>query len=163
MSDTIAADVLDQLYVLLTAETTLAAAMAAGTLKIFDGPPTVDFHAESMLTIGAWPVVGETEPEVAINTDWSAMASSGALADVDQMIDVPLGIYTLLGNSDKMAVCRRTAITYYAKAASAIRGSTLSLGQVMWCIPDIGSVKQTQTENGAECLITFTAHVRTRI
>lgn len=164
MSDSIAADVLDALYTLLAAEATLAAAVTAGNLVISDGPPVKDFSATTLLSIGAWPIVeSEQQPEVTIATDWSSMGRDGALADVDQDIDVPFGIYAMEGNSDDMAAIRRTAITYFAKAASAVRGSTLGLGQVMWCLVRPAAISQTQTTNGAEVVIKANALIRTRI
>lgn len=164
MTDTRAADILDALYDLLAAESTLAAAVTAGTLRIFDGPPTTDYSAASMLCIGGLPVTDD-ESETAVSLDWGSLGRSGQYADVDEHITVPCGVTTLLGDATPagMRLARRTAINIYAKAASAIRASTLGIDVVMWCICGVTGIRQAQTESGSECLVTFTALVRTRI
>jgi hypothetical protein len=163
MTDTRVADVLDALYDLIVAQTDIAAAITAGTLKAFDGPPTTDFSAATMLVIGGAPFADEIEtPETSVSWDWAAMGRSGAFADIAEWIDVPCAIQTRGGATDMRAL-RRTAITFYAKAATAIRGSTLSIGEVMWCTCAVSGIRQEQTHSGAECLVTFVARARTQI
>lgn len=163
MTDTRVADILDALHDLWAADTTLAAMVNAETLKIFDGPPTVDFSAPSMLVVGGLPVEDDEESQTEAALNWGSLGRSGQYADVDENISVPCGIATLLGNSGDMRACRRTAINVYAAAASALRASTLGIDVVMWCLSGVTGIRQRQTQNGAECLITFTALVRTRI
>lgn len=164
MTDTRLADILDAVYDLFAAETTLAALVANGALKIFDGPPTIDFSATSMLVVGGRPVQDD-ESETTATLDWATLGVSGQYADIDEWVFIPCGVATVGGDSTSlgMRATRRTAITIYAKAASALRASTLSIDVVMWCIPQASSLKQQQTQSGSECFIDFTAAVRTRI
>lgn len=162
MSESIWADVLDKMYDLVIAETYIAAEIAAERLKAFDGPAINDFSAPTMMTIGGWPVQTDVEPETTSEWNWAAMGVSGTLADVDDAFSVPCGIQTFLGESNQRTA-RRTAINVFAKAAALYRGTTLTLGQVMWCTPQLNSLRQQNTADGAECLITFSVHVRTRI
>jgi hypothetical protein len=165
MSDTRVADVLDELYDLLAADSTLAALVTSNRLRIFDGPPVSDFAADSMLVVGGVAEV-EDDTQTEVSWDWSSLGVSGALADVDEFIDVPCGIASKRGANDPSSTIRalrRSAINIYAAAASAIRGSTLGIDQVMWCTCAVSSIKQMQTADGPECLIRFTARVRTRI
>ncbi len=163
MSDTRVADILDALYDLLVAQTDIAAAITAGTLKAFDGPPTTDFSAATMLVVGGTPSADDIEtPETSVSWDWATMGRSGEFADIAEFIDVPCAIQTFGGHTNMRAI-RRTAITFYAKAASAIRASTLSIGQVMWCTCAVSSIRQEQTQSGAECLVNFVARIRTQI
>jgi hypothetical protein len=164
VTDTRVADILDALYNLWAADATLAAAVTAGTLKIFDGPPTIDFSARDMLCIGGLPV-DDDDSETSVNLDWGSLGRSGQYADVDESIAVPCGIVSQLGDSTAagMRACRRNAINVYAAAASALRASTLGIDVVMWCLAGVTGIRQAQTQNGAECLIAFTALVRTRI
>lgn len=164
MTDTRVADILDGIYDLFAANATLAAKVTAEQLKIFDGPPTVDFSAPTMLVVGGLPVEDdESMTEVAVN--WGSLGRSGQYADVDENIAVPCGIASKIGDSNPagMRAARRAAIDVYAAAASALRASTLSIDVVMWCFSGVTSIRQLQTPSGAECLITFTALVRTRI
>lgn len=162
MTDTRLADVLDAVYDLLAADTTIAAAVTAGTLKLFDGPPTVDWSGNSMLVVGGLPVEDD-ESETSVTWSWGSSGRSGEFADVDEWIDIPCGISSVSGNSHDMRALRRTAIGLYAKAASALRASTLNIDVVMWCTSAASAIKQIQTPSGAECIIAFTARVRTRI
>jgi len=165
MSDSRVADVLDKLYDLVVANTTLAALVTSKRLRISDGPPSSDFAADSMLVIGGVAEV-EDDTQTEVSWDWSSLGVSGALADVDEFIDVPCGVASKRGTNDSSATIRqlrRSAINIYAAAASVIRGSTLGIDQVMWCTCAVSSVKQLQTADGPECLIRFTARVRTRI
>lgn len=163
MTDTRVADVLDKIYDLLIAETHIAAEIAAERLKAFDGPPTTDFSGASMLVVGGTPFADEPEdPETTVSWDWAAMGRSGAFADIAEWIDVPCAVSTRGGSTDMRAI-RRTAITIYAKAAATIRASTVGIGEVMWCTCAVSSIRQSQTTSGAECLVMFTARVRTQI
>lgn len=162
MSDTRVADVLDALYDLIVAQTEIAAAITAGTLKAFDGPPTTDFSAGSMLVVGGALTVDEEDPETSVSWDWAAMGRSGQFADIAEWIDVPCAVHTFGGSTDMRAI-RRAAIALYAKAATAIRSSTLSIGEVMWCTCAVSSIQQMQTQSGAECMVRFVARVRTQI
>jgi len=162
MSDTRIADVLDALYDLLVAQIDIAAAIEAKTLKVFDGPPTIDFSGASMLTVGGLPTVDD-ESQTEVEWAWATLGVSGSFAEVDETISVPCGITTKGGNSQAMRAVRRTAIELYAHAAEAIRGSTLSIPQVMWCTSAVSSIQQLQTSSGAECFVAFIARVQTRI
>lgn len=162
MSETIWADVLDKMHDLVIAESYIAAEITAERLKVFDGPPINDFSEDTILTIGGLPIQTEAEPETTSDWNWAAMGRDGANADVDDMFSVPCGIHTVLGKADVRAA-RRTAIDVYAKAAAFYRNTTLTLGPVMWLIPQMASLRQSYTADGAECLITFFVHVRTRI
>lgn len=163
MTDTRVADVLDALYDLIIAQTDIAAAITAGTLKAYDGPPTTDFSAGTMVVIGGTPSADDIEtPETSVSWDWATLGRSGAFADIAEWIDVPCAVQTRGGSTD-MRTLRRTAITFYARAATAIRGSTLSIGEVMWCTCAVSSIRQEQTQTGAECLVNFVARVRTQI
>lgn len=162
MSDTRIADILDALYDVVVAQTDIAAAIAAKTLRAFDGPPAVDFSAGTMLVIGG-AVNIDDEPQTEVTWEWGSLGVSGTFADVDEQIDIPCGISTKAGNSQAMRTLRRTAIGFYANAAAAIRGTTLSIPQVMWCTPAVSAIQQLQTQSGAECIVSFIARVRTRI
>jgi len=162
MTDTRVADVLNALYDLIAAETSIATAVTAGTLTLSDGPPTVDWSGASMLVVGGVPVVDD-ESETSVSWDWGSLGRSGQFADIDEWIDVPCGISSKSGNSRDMRTLRGVAIGHYAKAASAIRASTLSLDVVMWCTCAVSAIKQLQTGSGAECIVAFTARVYTRI
>lgn len=164
MTDTRVADILDAIYDLFAANTYLAAEVTAERLKIFDGPPTVDWSAASMLCIGGLPIEDD-ESATEVNLNWGSLGRSGQYADVDENIAVPCGITTKLGDSTPagMRAARRTAITLYAKAASALRDSTLGIDVVMWCFSGVTGIRQAQTPSGSECFVAFTALVRTRI
>lgn len=161
MSDTRLADILDALADQLAAVPTLAAAVTAGTLAILDGPPRTDFSAASMLVVGGMPEI-DNDPQTTSTWDWSAMGVSGQYADIDEAINVPLAVTTLDG-SGNIRACRRVAIGLYATAAAFIRGSTLGIDVVMWCLPGPANLTQRQTADGAEVLLTFNALIRTRI
>lgn len=163
MSDTLLADVVDALYDQLIAETFIAAQIAAQALRTFDGPPNGDMSPGSILSIGAQPTVDGEDVSTTVEWDWGSLGVSGQHADIDEWIRVPCGLHTIGGNSDGMRQVRRTAISLYAKAAAYIRGTTLSLPRVMWCIPQPGALTQFQSPQGAEVILAFTANVRTRI
>lgn len=161
MSDTRLADILDALYDGLIAETYIAAELAAERLKVFDGPPSIDWSGTSMLVVGGRPVQDDTS-ETTGSWDWGSLGVSGTQASIDEWVFVPCGIATVLGEANARTA-RRTAIAIYAKAAAYIRGTTLGLDVVMWCIPQLTALKQQQTTSGAEVFIDFTAGIRTRI
>lgn len=163
MSETRIADILDGFHDLLAAEATLAQQVTAGDLVIFDGPAIGARPAPSVLCIGGFFGDEDDESETSVEWDWASMGRSGQYADVDEWVRVPCVISSLNGNSSDMRTARRTAITIYAKAAAAIRDTTLSIPQVMWCISGVASIAQLQSPMGAECLIFFTAAARTRI
>lgn len=166
MSDTIAADVLDGVYDLFAADTTLAGLVTALKLRIFDGPPTVDFAADSMLVVGGKAEIPDEDSAVELEGDWATLGVSGTQAEIDELIRIPCGIASMRGShtgDTTMRQVRRTAFGIYAAAGSALRGSTLSLPRVMWCFSNVSRVRQWQTASGPECLIDFTAFVRTRI
>lgn len=162
MSLSIVADVLDKLYDGLTADTTLAALVAAEQLIITDGPPITDWSAPSLLVVGSGPTQDD-EQLIEADSNWATLATSGALADVDENLHIPCGITTVLGDATAMRSARRAAFDIYAAAYAFIRGTTLGLPQVMWCAPQFASMGLRQTADGAEILISFTAHVVTRI
>jgi len=166
MSDTIVADVLDAVYDLFVADATLAALVTAKKLRTFDGPPTSDWAADSMLIVGGRVQVDDEESLTEVSWDWATMGVSGAVSEVDETIAIPCGIAAMRGSSStdaNMRQVRRSAINIYAACGSALRGSTLSLGRVMWCTSNVSAIHQMQTASGPECLIDFTAFVRTRI
>ncbi len=163
MTDTRVADVLDGLYDLWAAEPTLAAAAAAGTLAMFDGPPTIDFSADIMLVVGGSAEVDDDSAETAVSWDWSAMGRDGAHADIEEWIEIPCAVASIDGDATAMRAARRAAIEVYATAADAARGSTLGVDQVLWCICAVSGIRQLQTTDGAECLIKFAVRVRTQI
>lgn len=163
MTDTRVADVLDALFDLFAADPDIADAVAAGTLTIFDGPPAIDFSGNSMLVVGGSVEVDAEGAETSVSWDWSAMGQSGATADIAEWIDVPCAVSTIDGDATAMRAARRTAIDIFAKAASAARASTLSIGAVMWCTCAVSGIRQLQTEDGAECLINFVVRVRAQI
>lgn len=165
MTDTIVADVLDKLYDTWVADATLAAMVTSKRLRIFDGPAATDFAADSMLVVGALPVVDD-ESETSVAWEWASLGVSGAFAEIDEVIQVPCGVASRRGSNDSGATIRairRSAISVYAAASSALRGSQLTLPQVMWCMSNVSSIKQLQTADGPECLVAFTAYVRTLI
>lgn len=162
MSDSVIATVFNNLYDQLVAETTISAEIAAGRLKAFDGPAVNDFSAVTMMTIGGFPIVEDEEPDTNSDWNWASLGRDGANADVDEIWHIPCGISTMLGEANSRAA-RTTALNIFAKAASFIRGTTLSIPQVMWAMPQVATIKQMQTQSGAECLILFSAHIQTRI
>lgn len=163
MSDTRVADVLDAVYDLFAADATLAALVAGETLRMFDGPPTTDFAAQTMLVVGGTVDADAVdEPDTTVSWDWGSLGVSGQYAAVDEWIDVPCGIASKDGGRD-MRTVRRRAIDVYAAAAAAVRASTLAIDVVMWCISSVSSIRQLQTQSGAECLVAFVVRVRTRI
>jgi hypothetical protein len=166
MSDTIVADVLDKIYDLFAANSTLATLVAAQRLRIFDGPSDIDWASESMLVVGGRPIVDDTDSPTEVVWEWATLGVDGTHAEIDETITVPCGIGSMRGintTNSTMRDVRRTAIGIYAASASALRGSTLTLGQVMWCTANVSSIRQLQSTAGPECLIDFTAFIRTRI
>lgn len=161
MSDTIWADVLDKMYDLAIEDPYIAAEVAAERLRVFDGPSVSDFSARTMLTIGGLPIEDD-ESDISSNWDWSSLGRDGANADVDDQLLVPCGISTRVGDAS-VRIARRVAINVFKATAAFYRGTTLDLPAVMWCIPQMASLRQIYTQSGAECLITFFVHVRTRI
>jgi hypothetical protein len=161
MSDSVVFDALDALYDKFVADATLAAMVTAQTLKIFDGPPTVDFSAPSILVVGARPIVDD-DSATTVEWDWGTLGVSGTLAEVDETHEIPCGISSRDGNND-MRTCRHTARDIWKAAAAVVRGTTLSIPQVMWCIPQVASIRQLHGASGSDVVVSFTAHVRTRI
>lgn len=167
MSDTIVADVLDKVYDLWAADATLAALVTALRLRIFDGPVTTDWAADSMLVVGGTVIADQDDPAVEVAWDWASMGVSGAMSEVDETIHIPCGIAAHRGSHTTDASIRdvrRSAINIYAAAASALRASTLNLPRVMWCTSNVSRITQMQTiSDGPECFVEFTAFIRTRI
>lgn len=163
MSATIWADVLDKLYDLAIVDTFIAAEIAAQRLLVYDGPVVNDLSKPSILTIGGIPKEGD-ESETTSEWTWSSMGRNGTNADVDDRFLVPCSVSTILGQADVRAA-RRTAITIYSAVAQMARSDVMStaLPQVMSCIPQMGSLTQSHTADGAECMLTFGVHVWTRI
>ena len=166
MSDTIVADVLDGVYDLLIANSTIAALVTANKLRTFDGPPISDWAADSMLVVGGRVAVDDEDSAGDVPWEWASMGVSGAISEVDETILVPCGIAAKRGSSSTdvtLRQVRRSAINIYAACGAALRGSTLSLPRVMWCTSNVSQIRQWQTPDGPECLIDFTAFIRTRI
>lgn len=163
MSDTRLADILDGLYDLFAADATLAPLVTANTLRIFDGPPSTDYAAPAMLVVGGDVDPVDEDTTTQVQWDWATLGVDGAHASVDEVINVPCAIATVDGGVENMRTARRQAITIYAAAAAAVRGTTLGIDVVMWCIAGVSAIRQLQTASGAECLIRFDVHVRTRI
>ncbi len=163
MTDTRVADVLDGLFDLWAAVPEFAAAVAAGTMLMCDGPPTIDFSGNVMLVVGGSVEVDDESAETAVSWDWSAMGRDGAHADIEEWIAVPCEVASIDGDAAAMRAARRAAIAVYAAAADAARGSTLGVDEVLWCICAVSGIRQLQTEDGAECLIKFVVRVRTQI
>lgn len=161
MSDTRLADILDAMYDQLATDATLAAMVAAGTLRISDGPMKTDFAGASLLVVGGMPEI-DNDPETTSTWDWNSLGVSGQYAEIEEWIDIPLAVTSLSGDGD-VRTARRTALNIYAAAAAFIRKTTLSIDVVMWCIAGPASLKQRQTTDGAEVLATFNARVRTQI
>jgi len=141
----------------------MAAAISAGTLRTFDGPLTIDWAADSILVVGGSidADAPEGEPQTA-DWDWHTLGVSGTAAQVDQPIIVPMAIGTRDG-SVSMRTVRRTALTLYAAAAAFIRGTTLGIPQVMWCIPQTTRIRQIPSSSGSDCIIDFAAMIKTII
>jgi hypothetical protein len=154
-------DALDALYDKFAADATLAALVTAQTLKIFDGPALTDYSGPSILVVGARPVVDDDSASMS-EWDWATFGVDGATAQVDDTLEIPCGISSRDGNND-MRACRHTARDIFLAAAAVVRGTTLSIPQVMWCIPQATSVRQFRGASGSDVVVTFTAHVRTRI
>jgi len=154
-------DAIDALYDKFAADATLAALVTAQTLKIFDGPALTDFSAPSILVVGAHPVVDDDSASIN-DWDWGTLGVSGTLAEVDESYEIPCGISSRDGSNDLRA-CRHNARDIYNAAAAVVRGTTLSIPQVMWCIPQVTSVRQFRGASGCDVVVTFSAHVRTRI
>lgn len=161
MSLTVIANAMDALYDVLVLDATLAASVTAGTLKIWDGPAFGDFSEQSILTVGAQPIV-DADNATSVDWQWATMGVDGTNAQVDEAYDIPCGISTASGGTN-MRTTRRTAFNLYEAAAAVIRGTTLSIPQVLWGIPQVTSVRYIQGESGSDCLVLFTAHFRTRI
>jgi hypothetical protein len=160
---TIWADVLDKLYDLTVAESFIAEEIAAQRLFVSDGPLINDFAGRSILVIGGIPV-DDDESEVTSEWTWATMGRSGTNADVDDRFLVPCGISTVIGQND-LRSARRITIGIFSAVAQLMRSDAMSaqLPQVMWCIPQITSLKQLSTGDGSECSLTFGIHVLTRI
>lgn len=163
MSDTLLADVVDALYEQLIAVPDIADLIAAKQLRAFDGPLIGDASTGTILSVGSQPSFDGEDTSTTVEWDWATLGISGQFADVDEWIRVPCGIHSIGGNSAGMRDVRRTAIGVYAAAATFIRGTTLGIPRVMWCIPQPGSLTLFQTPRGAEVVLGFTANVRTRI
>lgn len=163
MSDTVVADILDHLFDEIAANATIAAAVAAGSLRLFDGPPATDWAAMAMLSVGGRVREDDDDPPTDLDDDWSTMGTSGTTAQIAEWVAVPCAIAIRDGSAKVMRTLRRTAIGYYAAAAATARGTTLSIPQVMWCIPSLGSIRQMQSTSGCEVFISFSVRVRTQI
>lgn len=163
MSDTKLADILDKLYDVLVAETTIATAIAANTLVVYDGPPINDLSRGTLIAVGGMPVI-DGDLEVTSSWDWSSLGRSGTYADVAEWIDVPFGLATLTGDAN-MRTARRTLIGLYAAAAALFRGEWYvgqGIDTVMWSIPGQLSLTQRQTSDGAEIVGQFVVRIRTQ-
>jgi hypothetical protein len=154
-------DALDALYDKFVADATLAALVTAQTLKIFDGPALTDLSAPSVLTVGARPVVDDDSASTS-DWSWATLGVDGTNAQVDNTLEIPCGISSRDGNND-MRTCRHTARDIYNAAAAVVRGTTLSIPQVMWCTPQVDAIRQFRGASGSDVVVAFTALVRTRI
>jgi hypothetical protein len=161
VSDTVITTVLNNLYDQIIAEAFIAAEITAERLKTFDGSAINDFSAPSMMTIGGLPITDDLA-EISSEWDWATLGVDGTNAQVDDVWHIPCGIHTFLGEAN-LRTARTTALALFTHAMSFIRGTTLGIPQVMWCMPQLATIRQSQTADGAEVLIAFSAHVQTRI
>jgi hypothetical protein len=161
MSNSVIVSVLNNLYDQAVAVTEVAAAITAGTLRVSDGPAINDFSEQTLMTLGGLPV-HEDLAEAASDWNWATLGGSGALADVDEIWHIPCGIHTVIGDG-VFRTTRAIALNLFVPVAQFIRGTTLSIPQVMWCTPSLATVRQSATADGAEVLITFSADIYTRI
>lgn len=162
MSDTRIADILDALYDLYIADAYLAAEVAANRLSIHDGPTTIELSKESILVIGGSVAVDE-DAIGEVQWDWATLGVSGQFANIEEWVRIPCGISTTHGDADDMRALRRRAISIFAAAAAAVRGTNLGISCVMWCIPAVSQFVQRQTPTGPEVVFNFTVAVRTHI
>lgn len=140
------------------ADTTLAALVTAGTLRIFDGPAVDDRTSLVELWVGAR---GDDEDDaVRLDTyDWETLGQAGLITEV---VQVDCVIWAADGTTD-IATLRANCQTVFDAAAGAVRGGNLGLAQVMWCLARPGVAHAAQTEDGAEVLWPFTVQIRSQL
>lgn len=165
MSLTVIDALLNKLYDVMIADATIAAGIAADTIKVYDGPGLTDFSGGSILTIGARPVVDD-DSTTSVDRDWSTMGVNATTAQMKEAYEIPCGISTRDANSN-MRTVRGIAFGWYAVASAVIRaGDTLispTVPQVMWCQPQMSSIKQLRGNNGCDVVVNFNAVVITVI
>lgn len=148
---TLVADVLDGLLTVWKTDPTLTA--YGNRLRVYDGPPTTDRAAEIELWVGA----SGLEPEETVITGTQQWATFGnAIDDRDESIDITNAVWVANGTTD-IATARRTAITTFAAAAAAIRGSNLGVSALNPTAQVVSwELHQGQFSSGVGVVLTFT-------
>jgi hypothetical protein len=140
------------------ADTTLAALVTAGTLRIFDGPAVDDRTAPIELWVGARGDDDDDAVRLA-EYDWETLGQAGLVTEV---VEVDCLIWAADGTTDIPAQ-RANCQTVFDAAAGAVRGGNLGLAPVMWCLARPGVAHPAQTEDGAEMVLPFTVVVRSQL
>ena len=161
-TQSLADQVLIALYDTWTADSTLAALIAAGTLILCEGDQVVDRSIATELWVGASGSSDDFDEAVRVTQDWATL---GQGAEVAEIIEVDSVVWATVGQSDQTSIrtVRAAARAVYDAAATAVRGTTLGVTQLQWCQVGGYVMRQTQTENGAECVIKFTVRAMCRI
>jgi hypothetical protein len=162
MTTTAIEAVLNGLYDTVIADATIAAGIAAETLRVYDGPGLTDFSGPTIVTIGARPVVDD-ESVTSAEFSWASLGVDGAHADVDEHWEIPCGISTRDANS-VMRTARATAFTWTRAIHALVRNSSLGVPTVVLaCQPQITQVRQMRGQSGCDVIVNFSVVVWTRI
>lgn len=151
-TQTLAPAVLDALRTTWSADPTLSAAVTAGTLGIYDGPPVTDRSRPTELWIGA----SGTDPDETVVSGAQDLVDFEG--DVDEQLDITCAVWASAGGTD-IAAARSTALALFNAAVTAIRGTTLGLAALR-PVTSVTSwdLRQTQAASGVGAVLTFTVH-----
>ena len=145
MAVTRADAVVDALVAALSADSTLSG-------LVLDGPPVTEAVLDDVVTVGfAWDPEDDTSVEIE-----QAYHELGAAAKRDETLDVRCAAVSFRGDGD-MAAARARCVVLLGAVESVLRANySLGLADVLRTEVTVGSLRQSQTAQGAECICQFT-------
>lgn len=154
-TQTLAADVLDALLTVWRADATLAA-YGTGQLRIYDGAPLLDRAAPIELWVGSTGIADE-ETVITGTQEWATFGD--APDDREETLDIQNAVWVAVGSTN-LQDARRTAITVFNAAVTAVRGSNLGLAALDPTVAvTTWQLRQGQYTSGAAVVLPFTLRV----
>lgn len=153
-TQTLTADVLDALLTTWRADVTLLTYLDAS--RIYDGARLLDGSSPIELWVGATGL----EPEETVVTGTQEWVTLGdATGDRDETLDIQCAVWVSAGDTD-LATARRTAITVFNAAVTAVRGTDLGISVLDPTVAVASwSLRQGQYNTGAAAVLIFTLRV----
>lgn len=149
MAITRAAALVDALVAALSADATLVG-------LVIDGPPVTQAELVDVVTVGyGWDP--EDDTSVDIEQEYHEL---GPAAKRDERVEVRCAAASFRGDTD-IAAARSRCVVLLGAVESVLRASpSLGLSEVLRTEVGFGSIRQSQTAQGAEviCPFTVTAH-----